>query len=80
MSADKTSEAFWLAYGQFVKDKAGVQLTEGGDAAFFLASQTQKGPPAGSLVPEPYGNLGIYNIGNNLLSTGDVFYNPYSQN
>ncbi|TGO49638.1 hypothetical protein BELL_1882g00010 [Botrytis elliptica] len=80
MSADKTTEAIWLAYGQFVKEKAGVQITEGGDAAFFLASKAQKGPPAGSIVPEPYGNLGIFNIGNNLLSTADVFYNPSSQN
>ncbi|KAK4443000.1 hypothetical protein QBC34DRAFT_337557, partial [Podospora aff. communis PSN243] len=80
MSASKTTEAFWLAYGQFVKDNAGVHITEGGDAAFFLASQTQKGPPAGSLVPEAYGNLAFYNIGNNLLSTADVFYNPSSQN
>ncbi|KAK0616715.1 hypothetical protein B0T14DRAFT_435058 [Immersiella caudata] len=80
MSANETSQAFWLAYGDFVRDKASIKIVEGGDTAFFLASQAQKGPPAGSLVPEPYGNLGIFNIGNNLLSTADVFYNPSSQN
>ncbi|KAM7183141.1 hypothetical protein V8F33_013771 [Rhypophila sp. PSN 637] len=72
-SSDKVNQLFWLAYGQAIKDKAGANFGKTG--AFFLASEAQKGPPAGSAVPDDYTNTGLYDIANNLLATDNLFYN-----
>ncbi|KAM7217518.1 hypothetical protein V8F06_007149 [Rhypophila decipiens] len=72
-STDKVNQLFWLAYGQAIKDKAGANFGKTG--AFFLASEAQKGPPAGSAVPDDYTNTGLYDIANNLLAAENLFYN-----
>ncbi|KAL9093884.1 MAG: hypothetical protein Q9165_003807 [Trypethelium subeluteriae] len=74
MSAEKVNELFWLTYGQAIKDKAGANL--GSEGVFFLATEAQKGPPAGDDVPDEYTYQGLFDIGNNLLDTNNVFYNP----
>ncbi|KAK7697310.1 hypothetical protein SLS64_013658 [Diaporthe eres] len=73
MSSDKTSQLFWLQYGDAIRQKVGVGS---GDKLFFLANEAQKGPLAGNNIPDEYTYQGLYNIGNNLLSTDNVFYSP----
>ena len=74
MSAEKDNQLFWLNYGDAVRAKAGVNL--GSTGVFFLATEAQKGPPAGDDVPDEYTYQGLYDIGNNLLATDNLFYNP----
>ena len=74
MSSDKINQLFWLNYGQAVKDKAGANL--GSSGVFFLATEAQKGPLAGDDIPDEYTYQGLYEIGNNLLATDNLFYNP----
>ncbi|KAF2761537.1 hypothetical protein EJ05DRAFT_482408 [Pseudovirgaria hyperparasitica] len=76
MSAEKVNQLFWLNYGQAIKDKAGANF--GSTGVFFLASETQKGPLAGNDVLDVYTNRGIYDVGNNLLATDNLFYTPSS--
>ncbi|KXH43604.1 hypothetical protein CNYM01_02743 [Colletotrichum nymphaeae SA-01] len=73
MASDKTSQLFWLQYGDAIRQKVGVGS---GDKIFFLATETQKGPLAGNNIPDAYTAQGLYNLGNNLLSTNNVFYSP----
>ncbi|KAM0428832.1 hypothetical protein ACHAPT_006632 [Fusarium lateritium] len=73
-SADKNSLLFWLQYGDAIRNKVGV--TPGGNKIFFLASEAQKGPLAGNDIPNEYTAQGLYDIANNLLSTGNVTYSP----
>lgn len=73
-STDKINQLFWLYYGQAIKDKAGAQLGKNG--VFFLATEAQKGPPAGDTVPDAYTYQGLYDLGNNLLAEDSVFYTP----
>ncbi|KAI8194769.1 hypothetical protein KHU50_011450 [Colletotrichum sp. SAR 10_65] len=73
MASEKTSQLFWLQYGEAIRQKVGVGS---GDKIFFLATEAQKGPLAGSNVPDAYTSQGLYNLGNNLLSTNNVFYSP----
>ena len=74
MSSDKINQLFWLNFGQAVKDKAGADL--GSSRVFFLATEAQKGPPAGDDIPDEYTHQGLYDIGNNLLAIDNLFYNP----
>ncbi|TPX18943.1 uncharacterized protein E0L32_011336 [Thyridium curvatum] len=74
MSSDKINQLFWLYYGQAIKDKAGANFGKTG--AFFLATEAQKGPVAGDYIPDEYTYQGLYDIGNNLLATDNLFYNP----
>jgi hypothetical protein len=76
MASDKTSQLFWLQYGDAIRNKVGAG---GGDRIFFLASEAQKGPVAGSYIPDAYTAQGIYNIANNLLATNNVYYSPSAQ-
>lgn len=73
MASEKTSQLFWLQYGEAIRQKVGVGS---GDKIFFLATEAQKGPLAGSNAPDAYTSQGLYNLGNNLLSTNNVFYSP----
>lgn len=75
MSSDKISQLFWLQYGDAIRQKVGAGS---GDKLFFLANEAQKGPLAGNNIPNEYTYQGLYNIGNNLLSTDNVFYSPSS--
>lgn len=74
MSAEKINQLFWLNYAQAIKDKAGANFGKSG--VFFLASEAQKGPVAGSNIPDEYTQQGLYDIANNLLATDDLFYRP----
>lgn len=74
MSSEKINNLFWLYYGQAIKDKAGANY--GSTGAFFLATEAQKGPPAGDGIPDSYTYQGLYDFGNNLLAADNVFYNP----
>ncbi|KAM7210391.1 hypothetical protein V8F06_014222 [Rhypophila decipiens] len=73
MSGDKINQLFWLYYGQAIKDTAGANF--GSTGAFFLASEAQKGPLAGSAVPDEYTNTGLHDIADNLLADDNLFYN-----
>jgi hypothetical protein len=57
---------FWLNYGKAIMEAAKVRLT--GTNAFFIGSEAQKGPVAGSNIPEEYTNLGLHAIANSLLN------------
>lgn len=48
----------------------------GSTEILFLATEAQKGPPAGDDVPDEYTYQGLFDIGNNLLATDNLFYNP----
>ncbi|RSL44901.1 hypothetical protein CEP53_011018 [Fusarium sp. AF-6] len=74
MSSDKTSELFWLEYGKAIKGK--VPGAGEGSKIFFLANEAQKGPPAGTYVPDEYTAKGLYDLGNNLLATDNIYYSP----
>ncbi|KAK7921661.1 hypothetical protein PG985_009683 [Apiospora marii] len=76
-SADKINELFWLNYAQKIQEKAGANLGQG--SAFFVASETQQGPPGGDDIPDAYTNQGLYDICNNLLAADDLFYTPSAQ-
>jgi hypothetical protein len=45
-------------------------------------TKAQRGPPAGpaNLIDPMYANLGIYEIGDNLLWADNLFYVPSEQN
>ncbi|KAF4974303.1 hypothetical protein FZEAL_8777 [Fusarium zealandicum] len=75
MSSDEINELFWLQYGDAIRREVGVGSD---DNLFFLASEAQRGPLAGNNIPDRYTHQGLYNIGNNLLSTNNVFFNPSS--
>jgi len=70
--SDETSQLFWLQYGEAIRENAGV----GSDKMFFLSSEAQKGPLAGSYIPKEYTAAGLYAIANSNLSTDNVFYTP----
>lgn len=71
---DTVSELFWTNYAEAIREIAGVQV--GGDTAFFVGTQAQKGPLAGSYIPDAYTNQGIYRVANTLLNTSTMFYTP----
>lgn len=73
--SDENSQLFWLQYGETIKDTAGVDS----DKMFFLSSEAQKGPLAGSYIPKEYTAAGLYAIANSNLSTDNVFYTPSSR-
>ncbi|KAL2673947.1 hypothetical protein Neosp_012393 [[Neocosmospora] mangrovei] len=74
MSFDRASEIFWLEYGEQIKNKVPGACQFG--RIFFLANEAQKGPPAGTYIPYEYTNKGLYDLGNNLLATDNIFYSP----
>lgn len=75
-AADKVNELFWLNYAREIKNKTGANFSKDGSAVFFLATDAQKGPPAGKFVPSEYTNTGLYHLANNLLATDQLFYAP----
>ncbi|KAK1446567.1 hypothetical protein CCUS01_12315 [Colletotrichum cuscutae] len=73
MASDEVSQLFCIQYGDAIRQEVGV----GSDnKIFFLATEAQEGPLAGNNVPDAYTARGLYNVGNNLLSTNSVFYSP----
>ncbi|EME46423.1 hypothetical protein DOTSEDRAFT_70430 [Dothistroma septosporum NZE10] len=73
-AADTVSELFWVNYAEAIREAAGIEI--GDNNAFFVGTQAEKGPLAGSYVPDSYTNQGLYQIGNNLLNTSTMFYTP----
>lgn len=71
---DKVNQLFWLNYAREIKKKTGANFAKDGSAVFFLATEPQKGPPAGKFVPSEYTNTGLYHFANNLLATDQFFY------
>lgn len=78
MSSDEISELFRLQYAEAIKQR--VLGDDLGSKIFFLANEVQKAPLAGDNIPEEYTNLGLFQIGNNLLATDNVYYSPSSDN
>jgi hypothetical protein len=54
-AADTVSELFWVNYAEAIKEAAGIRISD--NNAFYLGSQAQKGPLAGSYIPEGSSNL-----------------------
>ncbi|KAK5693310.1 hypothetical protein LTR17_025121 [Elasticomyces elasticus] len=73
---DTVSQLFWVNYAEAIREIAGIQI--GDNNAFYLGTQAQKGPLAGSYIPDQYSNQGLYQIANNLLNTSTMFYTPDS--
>ncbi|KAI9898026.1 hypothetical protein N3K66_006386 [Trichothecium roseum] len=74
--SDEISELFRLQYAEAIKQQ--VLGDDLGSKIFFLANEVQKGPLAGRNIPEAYTNLGLFHLGNNLLTTDNIYYNPSS--
>ncbi|KAJ4199837.1 hypothetical protein NW767_007817 [Fusarium falciforme] len=74
MSSDRTSELFWLEYGKQIKNKVPGAGQDG--RIFFLVNEAQKGPPAGTYIPNEYTAKGLYDLGNSLLATDNIYYSP----
>ena len=70
-------DLFWLNYGRAIMKAA--QFTPSENNPFFIGGATQKGPPAGSNIPEEYTNLGLHEIANGLLNDSSPFYTPSAQ-
>ena len=73
-AADTVSQLFWVNYAEAIRQAAGIEI--GANNAFFLGTQAQKGPLAGSYIPDEYTNQGLYQIANNLMNTSTMFYTP----
>ena len=73
---DTVSQLFWTNYAEAIREAAGIEI--GDNNAFFVGTQAQKGPLAGSYIPDSYFNQGLYQIANNLLNTSTMFYTPDS--
>ncbi|RTE80740.1 hypothetical protein BHE90_004788 [Fusarium euwallaceae] len=71
---DRTSELFWLEYGEQIKNK--VLRAGQGRKIFFLANEAQNAPPVGTHIPNEYKAKGLYELSNNLLATDSIFYSP----
>lgn len=56
-----------------------ASIQPSGNNAFLIGSETQKGPVAGSNIPEEYTNLGLHAIANGLLNDSSLFYNPTAE-
>lgn len=74
MASDRTSELLWLEYGKQIKNKVPGAGQDG--KIFFLANEAQRGPPAGTYIPNEYTAKGLYDISNNLLATNNIYYSP----
>lgn len=73
-AADTVDELFWVNYAETIRQLAKVKVDD--TRAFFIGSDSQMGPLAGSSIPDEYTNQGIYQIGNHLLNSSTMFYTP----
>ncbi|KAK3315987.1 hypothetical protein B0H66DRAFT_624802 [Apodospora peruviana] len=74
MAPDKNNHLFWLEYANAINKAVGIDT--GDTSSSFLASKAQQGPLAGDTLPDEYTNSGICQLGDVLLSAGDLFYKP----
>lgn len=74
------NKAFWLAYCDAIKSQIGGDVGE--KTSIWYSTVAQRGPPAGpsNFIDPIYTNMGIYDIGDNLLWADNLFYVPSEQN
>lgn len=78
MAAGTTNQLFWLYFADAMKTKSKAEL--GADNVFFVGSEVQKGPPGGDNMEEEWTNRGLFDMGDALLSTDNLFFIQGSSN
>lgn len=71
-STSKVNDLYWLSYTQAIMNKAKIQPDD--KTAFFITSESLKGPLGGEMVPSSYTNTGIHHIGDYLLPLNSTSY------
>ncbi|KAF2184195.1 hypothetical protein K469DRAFT_751202 [Zopfia rhizophila CBS 207.26] len=72
---NKPDSDLWLAYANKVKALLAPEGL-GSDGTIFMTAIGAQGIAAGTNVPEPIKNLGVYDVGNNLLNTETPVFIP----